>query len=640
LTQDVAGAGGASPAPRPRIPWHVVYYLLAGFDVLAVCAAVLLSRQFVGVSLRAVAREQEWAGHLDEYAGLQQLASRANAPGNDVFASRDVPRESARLAEARAAFDDRLARLQRHLVESHPEEAAPLLARMRDMEAAMRAMAAEAAGTFRRLDAGDAQGAAQRMADMDRAYARVLTALHALRGDVVLLQRGLLAGQAADLRRLQVYELGVIALVVVMVGAAIAYGTRIEREMRREAEARARYVRGLRGAEDALRKAQGELEQRVVERTQALVDSEAALRQSAAEWRRTFDAIESPVLVLDLEGRLVRANAAARAVTGAAPAEGVTGRVVASLASAEPWATVSSLVERVRDTGQPASAPARDEAGGRSWDVTASPAPAQEGEAGRVIVVTRDTTREHKLQETLRREETMAAMGALVAGVAHEVRNPLFAITSTLDGFEARFGSTPGLEKYFPVLRREATRLGQLARDLLEYARPPQLESGPTSLRSVLADALRACTADASAAGVVVEEDVAADLPPVAGDAPRLAQVFQNVIHNAVVHTPRGGRVLVSARLGGATDARWVDCRVADRGPGFRPEDLPRVFEPLFTRRAGGTGLGLAIAHRIVEMHGGTMTAANAPGGGAIVTVSLPVASALVGAPRADMTHA
>jgi signal transduction histidine kinase len=143
---------------------------------------------------------------------------------------------------------------------------------------------------------------------------------------------------------------------------------------------------------------------------------------------------------------------------------------------------------------------------------------------------------------------------------------------------------------------------------------------------------VRACEAEAAAAGVAVESDVPRAVPDIVMDPQRMTQVFQNVIHNSILHTPRGGRVRVEAALRDIHGRRWIECCVRDGGPGFRPADLPHVFRPLFTRRPGGTGLGLAIAQRIVETHGGTMSAANAPEGGAVVTVRLP----LDPAPRED----
>jgi signal transduction histidine kinase len=306
---------------------------------------------------------------------------------------------------------------------------------------------------------------------------------------------------------------------------------------------------------------------------------------------------------------------------------------VTSMGDSEPWATASRVAAAARAARSTRSLEAHDHATGRSWDVSAYLMEPEEGGDGRIIVVAKDTTRLLELRETLRREENMAAMGALVAGVAHEVRNPIFAISSTLDAFEARFGDAPELEKYFPVLRREVERLGHLMRDLLDYGRPPQMERATVPLRDVVAEAIRDCCAMVKeAAELTVVNDVSAALPPVVVDPTRMAQVFNNVIHNAILHTPPAGQVVVNASPRVVDGRRFIEASVRDTGPGFRAEDLPHVFRPLYTKRAGGTGLGLAIAQRIVEKHGGAMRAGNAPQGGALVTIRLPL-DAAAGAP-------
>src|SRR5687767_6517195 len=178
-TQHDPAMGG--PAARPRIPWHVVYFLLAAFDVLTVSASLYLSFQILEIYRRSVAQNQEWAGHLDEYAGLQRLAGAVNAPGNDVFESEDVPRESERMARAEVAFAERVTILRRHLKEAHPDEAGRLLARIDAVEQAMDEMTAEARSIFAEFAAGGAAPAGPRMAAMDRRYARALTSLEELR---------------------------------------------------------------------------------------------------------------------------------------------------------------------------------------------------------------------------------------------------------------------------------------------------------------------------------------------------------------------------------------------------------------------------------------------------------------------------
>lgn len=602
----------SAPPSRPRVPWHVVYYVLAAFDVLTVSLSLYMGARLLDIYRASVAQNQEWAHHLDEYASLQKLAADVNAPGNDLFESHDVALESDRVARARVAFAEELQRLRRHLADAHPAEARTMLTRFVAVEQAMTEMTAEAETTFAAFAEGGAGPAGRRMAAMDRRYATLLASLLELRRDVRGVQQRLFAEQSAAAQQLQTYEAIIAALIVLMVGAAIVYGRRIAREMGQEAVERERY--------------RGALEEQMEERTRALRESEAALAQAASEWRRTFDAIDSPVMILDLEGRLVRANATVRALTGQTPTSGVTGRIVTSIGEKEPWKTAARVAVAARLARASRSAEAVDGTSGRSWDVSAYLMEPEEGGDGRIIVVAKDTTRLLELRETLRREENMTAMGALVAGVAHEVRNPIFAISSTLDAFEARFGDTPELEKYFPVLRREVERLRHLMKDLLDYGRPPQMEKRKVSLREVVADAIRdCCQIVENAAEVKVVNDVSGALPPVVVDRQRMTQVFHNVIHNAMLHTPAGGEVVVKASPRVVDGRRWIECAVHDTGPGFRTEDMPQVFRPLFTRRAGGTGLGLAIAQRIVEKHGGLIRAGNSPQGGAMVTVRLPL---------------
>jgi PAS domain S-box-containing protein len=232
-----------------------------------------------------------------------------------------------------------------------------------------------------------------------------------------------------------------------------------------------------------------------------------------------------------------------------------------------------------------------------------------------------------RLQAALRRSELMSALGSLVAGVAHEVRNPLFAISATLDAFEARFGREAEYRAYFRVLRAELGRVNQLTRDLLEYGKPQALALAPGAIEQVVAEAVNACAAQAKQGDVHVTLHVREGLSALRMDWQRLRQVFENVLQNAIQHSPRGGVVLVETDEVGQDGRTWVQCAVTDPGSGFRPEDLPRVFDPFFTRRQGGTGLGLSIAQRIVEEHGGTISAHNHAAGGARVEVRLPAAA-------------
>ena len=239
--------------------------------------------------------------------------------------------------------------------------------------------------------------------------------------------------------------------------------------------------------------------------------------------------------------------------------------------------------------------------------------------------VSSDVTERKRLQESLRRSETMSALGSVVAGVAHEVRNPLFGISGTIDAFEARFGAQPGYERYAKTLRQEVNRLTKLMQDLLEYGKPQRLDVSHGALGPVVRRAVAACTALAESSGVWIREELADDLPPIPMDQSRIQQVFQNLIDNAIQHSPRGKSVTITANRSGIGRNEMIEISFTDQGTGFRDEDLPRLFEPFFTRRRGGTGLGLSIVHRILEQHDGDIVARNGANGGAMITVRLPL---------------
>jgi signal transduction histidine kinase len=261
---------------------------------------------------------------------------------------------------------------------------------------------------------------------------------------------------------------------------------------------------------------------------------------------------------------------------------------------------------------------------GKVWDLLAHlRGLGPEVDEEQVIVVARDVTEVTALQESLRRSETLAALGAMVAGVAQQVRNPLFGHSAALDAFAARYGDRDELQRYADAIREPAARLARLLQQLVDYARPPGVERARLDLRQLAGAAAIACAAEAAKRTVAVE--VAAGEPvPVLGDRDRLQGALAGVIENAVQASPAGASVEVSVSRETRSGAESALCRVRDRGDGFRPEDIPHLGEPFFARRFGGTGLGLAQVHRVVFDHGGALRFANAPGGGAEVEIILP----------------
>ena len=228
-----------------------------------------------------------------------------------------------------------------------------------------------------------------------------------------------------------------------------------------------------------------------------------------------------------------------------------------------------------------------------------------------------------QLQESLRRSEMLSAMGTLVGGVAHEIRNPLFAITALLDAYADEIEQMNASE-FSGGIREQVAKLNYLTRDLLEYGRPVRISRNAGSLESVIADAVRSCDGAASAQGVAIRTSIGPPLPQLEMDRDRLLQVYENLLANAIHYAPKGTEVTVSVNAIQRNGQPVIESTIEDSGPGFGDADLRQIFEPFYSHRPGGTGLGLSIVERVVHEHDGTVTAGNRPDGGAIVSVRLP----------------
>ncbi len=217
------------------------------------------------------------------------------------------------------------------------------------------------------------------------------------------------------------------------------------------------------------------------------------------------------------------------------------------------------------------------------------------------------------------RLRNLANLGQMSAVLSHEIRNPLASLKGNAQLLASWLPAGEKTQAKALRVVEEATRLEALTNDLLDFVRTGQLRRVVVAPAAVLRDAVGAHD--------VTIDDVAAPARW-SLDPERMRQVLTNLIDNAVA---AGGPVV--ARV--AQDGRMCTFTVTDRGPGIDPADLPRLFEPFFTRRTRGTGLGLAVAQQIVVRHGGVITAGNQPGGGARFTVSVPP-----GAPDPEPTAA
>ena len=350
----------------------------------------------------------------------------------------------------------------------------------------------------------------------------------------------------------------------------------------------------------------------------------ASLQQSAMEWRQTFNAIDFPVLIIDLHGVVKRSNEAAEQIAGLG-SEAINGRTLEELGEHQPWKKAAELIEVVRGSHSAVSEEVKCGLTGKTWSLTLYLI-SEFGSVGeRAIFIAQDITKRAELEASLRQSEMMSLLGSLVAGVAHEVRNPLFGISSILDAFETRFSDRTEYIRYTSVLREEIGRLTVLMEELLEYGKPFRGELYLVSMDEMVSRSIRACMPAAEVAQVSLVGEVEPELPKIRIDRRRLSKVFVNLIENAIQHSPNGGTVLVQARKLSENKQEWVDCAIRDAGSGILDQDLPKIFEPFFSKRRGGTGLGLAIAQRIMEEHGGKLIAGNNPDVGACMVARFPI---------------
>jgi two-component system, NtrC family, sensor histidine kinase HydH len=241
--------------------------------------------------------------------------------------------------------------------------------------------------------------------------------------------------------------------------------------------------------------------------------------------------------------------------------------------------------------------------------------------------VGRQAAERERLRTELRRSERLAALGKLLAGVAHEVRNPLAGIRGITQLWRRGLGLG---NEGFDHLIDEVDRLEGIVSRLLQFSRADAQDLTPGDLNSVAAEAARLAEERAQEQEIRVELDLEPDLPPIEMAPPALVQVLRNLTTNALQVMPRGGVLRLATQFDAARGT--VAASVADDGPGLSDEVLSHLFEPFFTTKAEGTGLGLAIAREIALAHRGELHAQNRPGGGAVFTLTLPIA--LVSAPR------
>lgn len=347
----------------------------------------------------------------------------------------------------------------------------------------------------------------------------------------------------------------------------------------------------------------------------------------------TFNSLTDLVIVTDSALRVVQVNDACTAALSQSR-DDLIGRDLHEVAGAAVAGWVSGDGDGSRAAGdrtirartfEDASLPG-------IFAMTAAPLVTQDEDTAGWVVVARDITSQSRLEadrealgQRLAQSEKLAALGQFVAGIAHEMNNPLQGILGHLELLIDHTGEARPVRRELRRVYREAERASRTVHNLLVFTGSRRMKRRRLRVERVVARALASRRAALERAGIEVVRRFPEDLPTVTGDPLLLQQAFLNVVINAehAVDGAGAGRIEIT----GTHDDERVHLTIRDNGPGLAEDLLPRLFEPFFTTKdvGKGTGLGLAITYGIVQEHGGQIYAANAPGGGALFRLTFPV---------------
>jgi two-component system NtrC family sensor kinase len=353
----------------------------------------------------------------------------------------------------------------------------------------------------------------------------------------------------------------------------------------------------------------------------ALANAELVETLRKAEWRfRTlFRAAPDAVLTVLESGRIREANDAVQDLVGMQPVQ-LVGRMLEELVLPEDRSHLADQVARVK-AGEEARFEVRVWHGDGVRIASLAARLLPEADPPQMLVVGRDMTADREMRARLAESERLASAGELLAGVAHEVNNPLSTISAFAQILE-RDQLTESQRESIEVIRSETMRASQVVRDLLTFARRSAGEVGSICLNELVERTMRLRMHDLKSRGVACECVLAEDLPYVTADARQIQQVLLNLLTNASqAMTPNGGGSL-SIRTRAEGDRVLLE--VTDSGPGIPHEVRAHIFEPFFTTKADGTGLGLSVSYGIIAAHGGTITIPRSSAEGTTFRVALP----------------
>jgi two-component system sensor histidine kinase HydH len=256
-------------------------------------------------------------------------------------------------------------------------------------------------------------------------------------------------------------------------------------------------------------------------------------------------------------------------------------------------------------------------------EIGASPLKNENGIFLGYVILFKDMTEVHALRHEISRNQRLASVGRLAAGVAHEIRNPLSSIKGFATYFKERYQDISEDFQNANIMIQEVDRLNRVISQLLEFARPVTLSPQSIDFQTIIDDSIKLVEKLAKDKSIVIIKKDIEKINRVTVDPDRISQVLLNLYLNAIEAMDDGGELVVSISLDKGREA--IVIRISDTGRGIGKDDLANIFDPYFTTKSTGTGLGLAIAHNVIEAIGGEIEVESRQGHGTTFRIIIPL---------------
>ena len=351
---------------------------------------------------------------------------------------------------------------------------------------------------------------------------------------------------------------------------------------------------------------------------------------SRDEWAKTFDAIGDCVMLLDGDGKIVRANKAAVTLHGIAAVE------IFQMSFADLCGNDNPVKATLIDN-LPHTAEIEAKKMNKMFLASSFPILSGEGKLERIIHIAHDITEQKRLKERISQSQKMEAIGTLAGGIAHDFNNILAAILGNAELAQQELTTGSRTEKHLQQILAAGNRAKDLVRQILAFSRPAKAELRPLQPAATIQETLKLLRSSLPAT-ITIEQDIDANTGLILADPTRIHQIVMNLCTNAyhameetggTLHLALKGKVLAERDLAEHPDVRpgkFVQLTISDNGSGIAPDVQTRIFDPFFTTKetGKGTGMGLAIVHSIVKNYGGFLTFSSQPGKGTVFHVNLP----------------